>query len=81
MRLPVRLVELHRRLFDRPERGGSGLLPMVIALMLSFVSRLPMVGLRMDADKTLVVSRRTSAGRASIVPAFASPRPLTAVCG
>jgi hypothetical protein len=54
---------------------------MVIALMPSYVSRLPMVGLRMDAGKSLVASGHTSSGSAPVVPAFASPPPSTAVCG
>jgi hypothetical protein len=55
---------------------------MVIARRPSCVSRLPMVALRMNVDTTVVVvSRHTDPAGASIVPALASPRPLTAVCG
>ena len=78
----MRLAEHHCGLCDRPRRDGSELLAMAIARMLSCVSRLPMVGLPIGANAKLVMaSRHTDSGSESIVPAVASPRPLTAVCG
>lgn len=78
----MRLAQHHRGSFDRPKRGGSERLLSVIARMLSRLSLPPIVSLRMGADtKFLLVSRQTGSERASNVPALASPRPLTAVCG
>lgn len=78
----MRLAEHHRGLFDRPERGGSELLPMVIALMLCWVLLPRIVRLRIGADATFdMASRHTGSGSESIVPTVASPRPLTVVCG
>jgi hypothetical protein len=78
----VRLAQHHRGSFDRPKRGGSERLLSVIARMLSRLSLPRMISLPISTDtKFLLVSRQTGSESLSNVPALASPRPLTAVCG
>lgn len=78
----MRFAQHRRDLFDRPGRSGSELLWRVIARMPSCLSLSPIVSPSKGADTAfVVVSEHTDSGSGSIVPALASPRPLTAVCG
>ena len=75
------LADHHRGSLDRSRRDGSELFWMVIALMLSCTALHPYVELRTRAGTRLdMASRHMSPGSGPIVPALASPRPLTAVC-